>query len=164
MDPVADFGFHLDQLLSMAHQGSQVTIHTGLCRATGGPAVEQHGGNAHQIQPIRAGLQVLALFLGIMGIDVGHQPPVGPNRVGKILSIRVDIFASKKDMAGLNMPMTARTVDLVEQVLYAVNGIVDRKWFTEDLAVSVTKHDQMVLFGVIDRYTHQLRQVACLFE
>jgi hypothetical protein len=116
----------------MAHQGSQVAIHAGLCRATIGPAVEQHGGNAHQIQPIRAGLKVLALFLGIVGIDVGHQPPVGPNGVGEILSIRVDIFSTEKDMVGLNMTMTARTVDLVDKVLHTINGILDRKWLCEE--------------------------------
>jgi hypothetical protein len=76
--------------------------------------VEQHGGNTHQVQPIRAGLQVFPLFFGIVGIDVGHQPPVGPKDVGEILSIRVDIFATEKDMFGLNMAVTARAVNLVE--------------------------------------------------
>ena len=125
MDPVANFGFHLDHLFSMAHQGSQVAIHAGLCRATVRPAVEQHCGNAHQVQSIRAGLQVLALFLGIVGIDVGHQPPIGPKSIGKILSIGVDIFSAEKDMAGMNVTMPARTVDLAEQILDAVDGILD---------------------------------------
>ncbi len=59
-------------------------------------------------------------------------------------------------MAGLNMTMTARTVYLVDKVLHTINGILDRKWLAEDLAVSITEHDQMILFGVVDGHTHQL--------
>jgi hypothetical protein len=76
--------------------------------------------------------------------------------IGKILSIRVDIFSTEKDMVGLNVTMTARTVDLVEQILHTVDGILDRKWLSEHFAVSVTEHDQMILFGVIDGHAHQL--------
>ncbi len=122
---VADFGLYLDQLLPMTQQGSQVAIHAGLCRATGGPAVEQHGGNTHQIRPVRASLQVLALLVGIVSIDVGHQPPVGPNGGGEILSMRVDVFSTEKDVVGLNVNMPARTVHLTEQILDAVDGILD---------------------------------------
>jgi len=75
--------------------------------------------------PIRAGLKILPLLFSIMGIDVGHQPPIGPNRVGEILSIRVDIFSAEKDMVGLNVTMPARTVDLAEQILDAVDRILD---------------------------------------
>ena len=68
MHSVANFGFHDNQLFSVPDKGSKVTIYPSLgSRAVCSP-VEQHGGNAHQIQPVRAGLQVLALLLGIMGI------------------------------------------------------------------------------------------------
>jgi len=52
------------------------------------------------------------------------------------------------------MPMPARAVDLVEQILHASDRIFDRKWFSEHFAVTVTEHDQMILFGVIDGHTH----------
>ena len=77
-----------------------------------------------------------------MGIHVGHQPSFCPNRVGEVLSIRIDIFATEKDMIRLNMAMMARTVYLVEKVLHAVRGIFDRKWFADDLSVSIFKNGQ----------------------
>jgi len=99
-----------------------------------------------------------------MGIDVGYYPPLGPKGVGKILSIRVDIFSTKKGVFGFNMAMAARAIDLVEQIPEAIGRIVYRKWLSQDLSITVTEHDQMVLFGVIDGDAHQLCVVACLLE
>jgi hypothetical protein len=87
MDSVTNFSFHHNQLFSVPDKGSKITIDPGLGRATVRPSVEQHGGNAHQVQTICAGLEILPLFFGIAGIYMSNQPSIRAQSAGKILCI-----------------------------------------------------------------------------
>jgi len=87
MNAIAHFGFHSDNLFAMPNQCSQVPVYSRLSRTAVGPAVEQHGGNTHEIQSICTGLQILPLFFGIISIDVSYQVTFIPQCVDKIFSI-----------------------------------------------------------------------------
>lgn len=54
------------------------------------------------------------------------------------------------------MAMAAGAIDLVDQVLYTIAGILYRKGFSEHLSVAVAEHGHMVFFGVIDGNAHEL--------
>ena len=57
----------------MANKGAKITIDAGLGRAAVGTAIQQHGGNPHQIYSIGAGLQIATLLFCIMRINIGNK-------------------------------------------------------------------------------------------
>jgi len=84
--------------------------------------------------------------------------------VNKILGIRTHVFAAKEDMFSLYLAMLARSSYLFDKVLDPFRGILNGKWFSEDVPVPITEHGNMVLFSVIDGDTHDVCTVSSFFK
>jgi len=67
-------------------------------------------------------------------------------------------------MVTIYLAMAARSSYLFGKVFDPFRGILNGKRFSENMTIAVTEHDNMVLFSVIDWYTHNFCTVSGFFK
>ncbi len=67
-------------------------------------------------------------------------------------------------MFRVNATMAARSGYLFGKILDAFRGVFNGKRFSENMAIAITEHHNMILFGVIDWHAHNFFIVSGFFK
>ena len=164
MHAVGDFRAHVDQAAAMPHQIAQVEVDAGLRRTGVSATIQQRLGDPQQVEDVRTGLHVFALFLGVEGIHGGHEPTTGTQRMDEVHRVAGRVLTAEEDVAGVDGVLLAARMDAIKKELDAFGGVPYRERLAQVLAAAVAQQRRVGGFGVVEGHAHNLARMTGLLE
>ena len=165
IDPVRGGGMGLNQRIPVMGQfPHDPRLSVGRGKRPAVFFIDEHGGDAEQVEFIGAGELVLPGLGALIGVDADAQVLLFEQGVDEVVTEGGAVLAAEKDVSFANGVFLAQAFDDVLQEGHAFGGIMDIEGPAQLHALAVADQCGVLAFGIIDRDAHDLFGRARLLE